>query len=120
MQQQLLQQHSQLTGKARVLLAAIEEDVRALARLWQLQAKMRSVGDAYDARLSQVMAARALVQEQLCQRLQLLEGYSRVGSMIEIEVEMNSEARCPPPSRLRSARRPSRRHLLCSPNDMCG
>lgn len=104
-QQQLLQQHSQLTSKARALLSAIEEDVRALARLWQLQAKMRSVGDAYGARLAQVMSARALVQEQLCKRLQLLEGYSRIGSMIEIEVEMNSEARghpspaLPPPYR---------------------
>jgi hypothetical protein len=90
-QQQLLQQHSNLMSKARALMASIEDDVRSLARLWQLQAKMQSVGSTYSERLSQVAQARSRVQEQLCKRLELLEGYSRIGSMIEIEVEMSTE-----------------------------
>lgn len=72
-------------------MASIEDDVRSLARLWQLQAKMQSVGSTYSERLSQVAQARSRVQEQLCKRLELLEGYSRIGSMIEIEVEMSTE-----------------------------
>jgi division protein CdvB (Snf7/Vps24/ESCRT-III family) len=91
MQQQLLRQHSELMNKARALNSTIADDVRSLARLWQLQAKMESVGSAYDTRLARVGAARCLLQEQLCKRLALLEGYSRVASMIEIEVEMNTE-----------------------------
>jgi hypothetical protein len=90
-QQQLLRQHSNLMSKARALMASIEEDVRSLARLWQLQAKMQSVGSTYNERLTQVALARSRVQEQLCKRLELLEGYCRIGSMIEIEVEMNTE-----------------------------
>jgi hypothetical protein len=72
-------------------MASIEDDVRSLARLWQLQAKMQSVGSTYSERLSHVAQARSRVQEQLCKRLELLEGYSRIGSMIEIEVEMSTE-----------------------------
>ena len=89
-QSSLLQQHSALAEKSRALMVSIADDVRSLARLWQLQAKMESVGSAYDTRLARVVAARGTLQEQLCKRLALLEGYSRVESMIEIEVEMNT------------------------------
>ena len=56
---------------------------------------MQSVGagNAYDERLGRVVKARGLLEEQLRQRLVLLEGYSRISSMIEIEVEMNTSVR---------------------------
>eukprot|EP00877_Chromochloris_zofingiensis_P002415 jgi/Chrzof1/12174/Cz06g23240.t1 len=71
------------------------EDVRTLARLWQLQVKMESVdgagGTAYEARIERVAVARAGVEQRLSKRLELLDGYARVMNMIEIEVEMEIE-----------------------------
>jgi stage V sporulation protein SpoVS len=62
----------------------------------RMQVKMQSVGaGAYDQRLGTVVKARGLLEEQLRQRLVLLEGYSRISSMIEIEVEMNTSVRLP-------------------------
>jgi stage V sporulation protein SpoVS len=59
-----------------------------------VQVKMQSVGaGAYDQRVGRVVKARGLLEGQLKQRLVLLEGYSRISSMIEIEVEMNSAVR---------------------------
>lgn len=95
-QQGLLERHSVLVERFRDLNTNIREDVRALARLWQLQVKMQSVGPgAYDQRLGRVVKARGLLEEQLRQRLVLLEGYSRISNMIEIEVEMNTSVRSP-------------------------
>ena len=70
------------------LATAAAEDVRTLARLYQLQNKMEAVGraGAYDARLERVLAARAAVEERLLKRLDLIDGYARVINMIEIEV----------------------------------
>jgi len=58
---------------------------------------MQSVGGSYDARLGRVISARGLLEGQIQQQLVLLEGYSRIASMIEIEVEMNSSVRAPNP-----------------------
>jgi hypothetical protein len=59
-----------------------------------VQVKMQSVGaGAYDQRVGRVVKARGLLEGQLKQRLVLLGGYSRISSMIEIEVEMNSAVR---------------------------
>ena len=67
---------------------AAAEDVRTLARLYQLQNKMEAVGHAgaYDARLERVLAARAAVEQRLLKRLDLIDGFARVVNMIEIEV----------------------------------
>lgn len=54
---------------------------------------MQSVGGSYDARLGRVISARGLLEGQIQQQLVLLEGYSRIASMIEIEVEMNTSVR---------------------------
>eukprot|EP00892_Ulva_mutabilis_P001097 jgi/Ulvmu1/10989/UM007_0169.1 len=89
-QQGLLQQYATLTDKARKLSIATKDGIRSLARLWQLQVKMQSVGGSYDARLGRVISARGLLEGQVQQQLVLLEGYSRIASMIEIEVEMNT------------------------------
>lgn len=66
---------------------------------------MQSVGGSYDARLSRVISARGLLEGQIQQQLVLLEGYSRIASMIEIEVEMNTSVRprTTPPNCLRPA-----------------
>jgi hypothetical protein len=117
MRQALLTQHAGLSRKVSVALQEGSEDARALARLWQLQVKMESVGSGsntgsgspgssvdggaalsrsgssssgttYAARIARVEAARRGVEERLASRLELLDGYARVMDMIEIEVEM--------------------------------
>ncbi len=137
--QQLLGQYNQLAGKAAAVLNESAEDVRFLARLWQLQNKMEAVGgssssssgsggagaavaadagagagsgsggaaaaaaaaqgfaaaagasSAYEARIGRVSRARANIEERLARKVELLDGYSRVMNMIEIEVEMDIE-----------------------------
>jgi hypothetical protein len=69
--------------------------VRTLARLWQLQSKMQTVGGeqgtAYEARIERVCAVAGGIEERLAKRLELLDGYARVMNMIEIEVEMDMQ-----------------------------
>ncbi|GIL63825.1 hypothetical protein Vafri_17820 [Volvox africanus] len=121
--QQLLGQYNALASRAATALNESAEDVRFLARLWQLQNKMEAVsaaatgpvvaavgsgltssaaggsggatigggGVAYEARIGRVARARANIEERLIRRIELLEGYSRVMNMIEIEVEMDIE-----------------------------
>ncbi|KAG2423402.1 hypothetical protein HXX76_015367 [Chlamydomonas incerta] len=131
--QQLLGQYNTLAGKAAAVLTESAEDVRFLARLWQLQNKMEAVGgpaapvtaaaaaaaagsssgasnsgsgsgagsgassssggqvSAYEARIGRVSRARANIEERLARKVELLDGYSRVMNMIEIEVEMDIE-----------------------------
>ena len=76
-------------------LQEASEDVRMLARLWQLQAKMQTVdggqGSAYEARIERVCVVAAGVEQRLAKRLELLDGYARVMNMIEIEVEMDMQ-----------------------------
>lgn len=76
-------------------LQEASEDVRTLARLWQLQAKMHTVdggeGSAYEARIERVAAVAAGIEQRLAKRLELLDGYARVMNMIEIEVEMDMQ-----------------------------
>lgn len=73
------------------------EDVRTLARLWQLQAKMQTVdggqGSSYEARMQRVAAVAGGIEGRLAKRLELLDGYARVMNMIEIEVEMDMQVR---------------------------
>lgn len=91
--QKLLGQYAQLANKAELAMNEAAEDVRVLARLWQLQNKMESVSGvgAYEARIERVSAARTNIEERLVKKAELLDGYSRVMNMIEIEVEMEIE-----------------------------
>ncbi|KAG2493008.1 hypothetical protein HYH03_008672 [Edaphochlamys debaryana] len=103
--QQLLSQYNQLCSKSGAVMSESSEDVRLLARLWQLQNKMEAVGAppsagvgsagssgaAYEARIGRVTRARANIEQRLARRIELLDGYSRVMNMIEIEVEMDIE-----------------------------
>ncbi|KAL6751543.1 hypothetical protein V8C86DRAFT_3019801 [Haematococcus lacustris] len=93
--QQLLGQYAQLAAKVEGVVSESGEDVRVLARLWQLQNKMQSVSAGaaatYGARMERVAAARANIEQRLVKKLELLDGYARVMHMIEIEVEMDIE-----------------------------
>ena len=148
--QRLLSQYTTLEGRSRRLVEECKDDIRALARLWQLLGKMgglvgsftfnsddeedlhaaeqqereagtseaerlvtsaleerdssdvgdRSSGnealetkfnDPYQARKERVIAASSAVEARLRKRIELLERYSSVMAMIEIEVEMETD-----------------------------
>ncbi|CAL5228093.1 g11163 [Coccomyxa viridis] len=92
-QQKLLAQHNALVGRMDQLEAEAGEDVRVLARMWQLQNKMESVGSgaSYGARIERAASAISGLELRLSKHLELLDGYSRVANMIEIEVEIDAE-----------------------------
>lgn len=76
------------------MLQEASDDVRTLARLWQLQQKMQAVDGtaaSYQARMGRVATAVAGIEQRLSKRLELLDGYARVMNMIEIEVEMDMQ-----------------------------
>ena len=92
--QKLLGQHTALQKRMTALVKECEEDVRVLARLWQLQAKMGAVGggsNTYDARLTRVSEARVGIEGRLRKRVEMVDAYSQVISMIEIEVEIETQ-----------------------------
>eukprot|EP01023_Acetabularia_acetabulum_P015387 TRINITY_DN1744_c3_g1_i7.p1 TRINITY_DN1744_c3_g1~~TRINITY_DN1744_c3_g1_i7.p1 ORF type:complete len:366 (-),score=53.28 TRINITY_DN1744_c3_g1_i7:147-1205(-) len=91
--QLLLGQHENMAKKLTSIIKEAEDNIRKLAKLSQLRSKMQSVGqqDAYGSRLIQVAEAISTLQHQLKRNIQLVEGYSKVVNMIEIEVEMESD-----------------------------
>ncbi|GMH44091.1 hypothetical protein BSKO_12025 [Bryopsis sp. KO-2023] len=91
--QELLGQHKDLVRKIVDLLKDSAEDVRTLAKLWQLESKMASVGTAgrYDARIERIELGRENLEARIRGKVELLDGFSRVAKMIEIEVEMDVE-----------------------------
>jgi hypothetical protein len=91
--QMLLGQRCMLESRVGELVDGSVDDVRMLARLWQLTAKMATVdvAGAYDARMERVGGARATIEERLRKRIELIASYARVMHMIEIEVEMETE-----------------------------
>ena len=75
--QQLLGQYALLSDKADQVVSESNEDIRVLARLFQLQSKMESVGStaqAYEARIGRVTAARKNIETRLSKKLELLDG----------------------------------------------
>ncbi|EIE21316.1 hypothetical protein COCSUDRAFT_56538 [Coccomyxa subellipsoidea C-169] len=91
--QKLLAQHNAIVERMDALVAEASDDVRVLARLWQLQNKMQSVGTggSYGARIERVATAIGGLEQRLHKKLELLDGYARVANMIEIEVEIDTE-----------------------------
>ncbi|CAI5943762.1 unnamed protein product [Closterium sp. NIES-65] len=91
--QQLLEQHAALRQRLEALSAAASEEVRMLARMCQLQNKMQSIGQpsTYSARWERVVAARKGLDQRLLARINLVDSYAKVLSMIEIEVEMDAD-----------------------------
>lgn len=71
----------------------MSSDIRTLARLWQLLNKMGSIdnSNAYVSRIERVVNAKDATEERLEARISMMNEYTKVLSMIEIEVEMETE-----------------------------
>ncbi|XP_052625128.1 uncharacterized protein LOC111894309 isoform X2 [Lactuca sativa] len=90
--QQLLSQYDTLQSRIKDLKDAAENEVWMLARMCQLENKIVAVGEpSYRARRSRVKRVREGLESSLKSRLELIESYARISSMIEIEVEMDSD-----------------------------
>ncbi|GAQ81528.1 hypothetical protein KFL_000830100 [Klebsormidium nitens] len=91
--QELLAQHEALQTQLAGLADAAAAEVRMLARMCQLANKMEAVGEpaAYSARIRRVREAREGLDQRLAARLELMDSFAKVASMIEIEVEMDND-----------------------------
>lgn len=83
--QQLLGQYAQLARKSDDVSQEANEDVRVLAKLWQLQSKMESVAGsaaAYEARIGRIARARQNIEERcgICCDLACVLAYGASGS----------------------------------------
>ncbi|XP_038680119.1 uncharacterized protein LOC119981150 isoform X2 [Tripterygium wilfordii] len=92
MKQQLLSQYDMLQSRIKGLKDAAEKEVWMLARMCQLDNKIFAVGEpSYRARRSKVKRVREGLENSLRGRIELIDNYARISSMIEIEVEMDSD-----------------------------
>lgn len=91
--QSLLQEHVRLTTNIQQVVDETSEDIRMLARLWQLLNKMSSIDNknAYATRAERVLEAKEAVEERMGARIGILSEYTRVCAMVEVEVEMETE-----------------------------
>ncbi|KAK9202780.1 hypothetical protein WN943_013032 [Citrus x changshan-huyou] len=90
--QQLLSQYDLLQSRIKDLKEAAEKEVWMLARMCQLENKIYAVGEpSYRARKSRVKRVREGLQNSLRGRIELIDSYARISSMIEIEIEMDSD-----------------------------
>ncbi|PQQ16791.1 uncharacterized protein Pyn_28174 [Prunus yedoensis var. nudiflora] len=90
--QQLLSQYDTLQSRIKSLKEAAEKEVWMLARMCQLQNKIFAVGEpSYRARRSRVKRVREGLENSLRGRIELIDSYARISSMIEIEVELDSD-----------------------------
>ncbi|KAL8521288.1 hypothetical protein ACS0TY_011722 [Phlomoides rotata] len=87
--QQLLSQYDVLQSRIKELKKAVENEVWMLARMCQLENKIYAVGEpSYRARRYRVKRVREGLENSLKNRIELIESYARISSMIEIEVEL--------------------------------
>ncbi|WOL11070.1 hypothetical protein Cni_G19831 [Canna indica] len=92
LKQQLLSQYDLLQSRIKELRQAAEREVWMLARMCQLENKIVAVGEpSYRARRSRVKRVRKSLESSLLARIELIDSYARISSMIEIEVEMDSD-----------------------------
>ncbi|CAL1373596.1 unnamed protein product [Linum trigynum] len=90
--QQLLSQYDVLQARIKDLKEAAEKEVWMLARMCQLENKIFAVGEpSYRARRTRVKKVREGLEDSLKGRIELIDSYARISSMIEIEVEMDSD-----------------------------
>ncbi|CAA0812079.1 Pentatricopeptide repeat (PPR) superfamily protein [Striga hermonthica] len=90
--QQLLSQYDVLQSRIKELKKAAENEVWMLARMWQLENKIYAVGEpSYRARRHKIKRVREGLEISLENRIELIESYARISSMIEIEVELDSD-----------------------------
>lgn len=117
--QELLDQYRRLQSTIATLVDSGEDEINVIARLQQLENKMRSVSSqpastsaattpsasasaamatvtstatatSYSARLERVISVRAEVASKLDSIVELIASYGRICSMIEIEIEMST------------------------------
>ncbi|KAL9230948.1 hypothetical protein vseg_006231 [Gypsophila vaccaria] len=89
--QQLLAQYDMLQSRIKDLKNAAENEVWILARMCQLENKIFAVGEpSYRARRNRIKRVRESVESSLKGRIELIDSYARISSMIEIEVEMDT------------------------------
>ncbi|XP_051137640.1 uncharacterized protein LOC127255911 isoform X2 [Andrographis paniculata] len=94
--QQLLSQYDVLQTRIKELKKAAENEVWMLARMCQLENKIYAVGEpSYRARRSRVKMVRQGLENSLKNRIELMESYARISSMIEIEVELDLDVAAP-------------------------
>ncbi|KAH0975020.1 hypothetical protein GBA52_016919 [Prunus armeniaca] len=90
--QQLLSQYDTLQSRIKSLKEAAEKEVWMLARMCQLENKIFAVGEpSYRARRSRVKRVREGLENSLRGRIELIDSYARISSIIEIEVELDSD-----------------------------
>ncbi|KAF5187586.1 Pentatricopeptide repeat (PPR) superfamily protein [Thalictrum thalictroides] len=90
--QQLLSQYDVLQTRIKGLRDSAEKEVWMLARMCQLENKIVAVGEpSYRARRSRIQKVRESLESSLIGRIELIDSYARISSMIEIEVEMDSD-----------------------------
>ncbi|XP_014509461.1 uncharacterized protein LOC106768702 [Vigna radiata var. radiata] len=90
--QRLLSQYDVLLSRINDLKEAAEKEIWMLARMCQLENKISAVGEpAYRTRKSKVKRVRESLQNSLRGRIELIDSYARISSMIEIEVEMETD-----------------------------
>ncbi|XP_010545183.1 PREDICTED: uncharacterized protein LOC104817626 isoform X2 [Tarenaya hassleriana] len=90
--QKLLSQYDVLQCRIRDLKEAAEKEVWMLARMCQLENKILAVGEpAYRTRRARVNKVREGLKNSIKGRIDLIDSYARISSMIEIEVEMDSD-----------------------------
>ncbi|KAK7318103.1 hypothetical protein RJT34_02801 [Clitoria ternatea] len=90
--QRLLSQYDVLLSRINDLKEAAEKEIWMLARMCQLENKISAVGEpSYRSRSSKVKRVRESLQNSLRGRIELIDSYARISSMIEIEVEMETD-----------------------------
>ncbi|OQU80272.1 hypothetical protein SORBI_3007G103400 [Sorghum bicolor] len=90
--QKLLSQYDILQSRLKELKQFAQKEVWMLARMCQLDNKIVAVGElSYRARRGRVKRVRESLQSTLLARIELMESYAKLCSMIEIEVEMDSD-----------------------------
>uniref|UniRef100_A0A5B7B7N8 Uncharacterized protein n=1 Tax=Davidia involucrata TaxID=16924 RepID=A0A5B7B7N8_DAVIN len=90
--QKLLSQYDILQSRIKDLKEAAENEIWMLARMCQLENKIFAVGEpSYRARRNRVKRVREDLESSLKKRIELIDSYARISSMIEIEVELDTD-----------------------------
>ncbi|KAL9690114.1 hypothetical protein QQ045_010508 [Rhodiola kirilowii] len=90
--QRLLSQYDLLQTRMRELREAVEKEIWMLARMWQLENKIFAVGEpSYRSRISRIKRVRDSLENSIQGRIELIGNFAKISSMIEIEIEMDTE-----------------------------
>uniref|UniRef100_A0A7N0RCP7 Uncharacterized protein n=1 Tax=Kalanchoe fedtschenkoi TaxID=63787 RepID=A0A7N0RCP7_KALFE len=90
--QRLLSQYDLLQIRIRELREAVEKEIWMLARMCQLENKIIAVGEpSYRSRRSRIRRVRDSLENSIQGRIELIDNFAKISSMIEIEIEMDTE-----------------------------